>query len=86
MQDVQWPEGRYGFPEPSDPCPTGFDRGCRYHDTEDSSNTNRFTNQDRLTGRFFRDIEMCYCVKQRSEATGLWPAGCYCINRVGGVG
>ncbi len=79
---VGWPQGYYAFPEPSRGCPAGFSRGCRYHDTEDSRNTNRFSNQRYLRGTFGRNILMCFCVKTANTRSDLiWRPGRYCIAR-----
>ena len=83
---ASWPHGTYGFPEPREGCPPGFTTGCRKHDSEDWFNKNKFTNAGKLNGTFSYDITICYCVKTSSgSSSSEWPAGRYCINRVGGI-
>ena len=82
---MTWPEGKFAFPEPSQGCPAGFVRGCRFQDNEDSDNRNHFERAHLLRGSFGRNIEMCYCVKN-NEMSSLfdWQPGRYCIARKGG--
>lgn len=81
-----WPKGTYALPETTSGCPSHeFDEGCRYQDSEDKDNKNKFHGTHLLRGIFSKNMEMCYCVikHDNEKSNNLWPAGTYCIAKKG---
>ena len=80
-----WPKGTYALPETTSGCPSHeFTEGCRYQDSEDRRNKNKFHGTNVLRGAFSRNMEMCYCVKNENDKSDFtWPAGTYCIAKKG---
>lgn len=82
---VTWPLGKYGLPMPKSGCPSGrfWHTGWRYHDTEDRSPNNHWSNPYDLAGKIGRSgMEQKFCMKtkyQTSEYNIPWPEGKYCI-------
>lgn len=66
-------------------CGFGWKTGYRYHDTEDTGNTNRFSDPLHLEGSFgSAGIRLHFCMKtvssqKSSVALTNWPSGAYCI-------
>ncbi|KAL9962439.1 hypothetical protein ACROYT_G031543 [Oculina patagonica] len=86
---LTWPLGTYGLPETTSGCPKGhfWHKGYRYHDTEDKSPNNNWSNPYDLAGSYGRrNMEQKFCMKTRHQTTPYdlhWPKGEYCIFKKG---
>jgi hypothetical protein len=79
---IEWPSGTYGLVRPSGSgCPSGWNSGYRYHDTEDSDSNNQWSSTLHLAGfRAKNNMRWEFCMKLFDNGIGYqWPKGQYCI-------
>ncbi|XP_068755962.1 uncharacterized protein [Montipora capricornis] len=86
---LTWPLGTYGLPMTKSGCPRGtfWHEGTRYHDTEDVTPENHWSNPYDLAGKVDKDdMEQKFCMKTLSKTSKYdlpWPKGKYCIYKKG---
>ena len=85
-----WPWGTYGLPMPRCGCPgpsSIWQPGWRYHDTEDTSPNNHWSNPYDLAGSYGKNnMKQAFCMKikyRTSRYNRRWPRGSYCIFKKG---
>ena len=81
-----WPDGTYGLPKSLAGCPSGWEEGYRYHDTDDSHSNNQWSDPIHLAGtRELSNMRNEFCMKAVADFAGPsgadWPQGNYCIYR-----
>ncbi|XP_066285437.1 uncharacterized protein [Branchiostoma lanceolatum] len=82
---TEWPCGWYGLPKTNTGCPepagVTWRTGVRLQDTEDDNPNNRWTPGLHFDGGFWKNnMYQKFCIKtSRSEGSGNWPRGSYCI-------
>ncbi|XP_786957.3 uncharacterized protein LOC581886 [Strongylocentrotus purpuratus] len=81
-----WPDGTYGLPKSLAGCPSGWEEGYRYHDTEDSGSNNQWSDPLHLAGTWdLNNMRNEFCMKTVADFAGPsgadWPQGNYCIYR-----
>ena len=78
---LTWPLGTYGLPMAKSGCPRGtfWHKGWRFHDTEDNSPSNHWSNPYDLAGRVSKsNMEQKFCMKTKHRTSDYnlgWPEG-----------
>ena len=79
-----FPGGSYALPQPKSGCPESWmTTGVRIHQNGgDNSVSSRYDVSGAISGA---GVEQKFCVVTNSKNEDSWPAGSYCIYRVGGT-
>ena len=82
---ADWPEGTYSLPRPITGCPTEWQEGMRYQDSENVLNSNKKSKSYHLSGSVnAHGVRQEFCTKvDYNDGSGNWPPGQYCIYRYG---
>ncbi|ESO93105.1 hypothetical protein LOTGIDRAFT_232838 [Lottia gigantea] len=83
---VDWPRGSYAFVAAGTGCPAGFNIGHRKHwsagfSWAQSANNPMKGKQD----HYSTEYEFCVSRNNFNNSNNKWPAGVYCLHRVGGT-
>ncbi|XP_071492859.1 uncharacterized protein [Diadema antillarum] len=84
---ITWPVGTYGLQKPTTGCPSDWDDGYRYHDTEDDNSNNYWSNPFTMSGyKGSNNRRDEFCIKTVSnmyDYQWIWQPGSYCIYKRG---